>query len=162
MQKTEHFGCPWRKDNAPLVLSLVAVIIVSASLSARAQDTGTQLAMNRPNFSTVNVSTTTPARTEPVRSALTLKSANVTSQAGQTKVSTNPAPVVTVSLAADQSGNSEQNSPLVLAHEKLSDHRSVIVAAGYGRLWDGQCAFKYIAPARQEPSCAYLKASINF
>lgn len=161
MQRTEHFGCPWRKDNAPLILSLVAVIIVSASLAARAQE-GTQLAMNRPNFSTVNVSTTTPAPSEPVHSAPVLKSANIAPQADQTKAQTNPAPVVTVSLAADQSGNSEQNSPLVLAHEKLSDNRSVIVAAGYGRLWDGQCAFKYIAPARQEPSCAYLKASINF
>lgn len=162
MQKTEHFGCPWRKTNAPLILGLVATLFVSLSLSARAQALNVQLAMSRPNPATTSVTPFKPASTEPVHSAPILKPVRLTSKAVQTKTETNPVPAVTINVPLGQSGNPEQNAPLVLARENLSDNRSLVVGAGYGRLWDSQCAFKYISPARQEPGCAYVKASINF
>ncbi len=129
-------------------------------MSAQAEDSGRYLAMTRPSPIKIKTSGNSLFVTEPVRSSPALTKNNITAKTSLLKAETDPQFSTTPQI--DNQANPSQRNPLVLVNEKLNPNHSLVVAAGYGRLWNDQSMLHYISPGRQEPGCAYVKASFNF
>jgi len=160
--RTENSNRSFSQLVAGTVFGITTALLLFASMSANAEDKTRQLAMVRPNPTKIKITTTSPVVAEPAKSSSDLMQhkttpAMVSARAGSdVNISNN------LNLQIDKQTNPDQHNPLVLVRENLNSSHSMVVAAGYGRLWNDQSMLKYISPARQEPGCAYVKASFNF
>lgn len=159
MQRNGYFDRPLRRLTAATIFALI-VSGALVSMSAQAQDSIRHLAMVRPNPAKIKVAVTNPIVSEPVHASPSMLSLKVETATLLTGAETNA--VVFGNTPIDKQTNPANRDPLVLVRENLNASRSMVVAAGYGQLWNNQSMFKYISSQRQEPGCAYLKASLNF
>ena len=159
MQKTEHFERPLRQSVTGAVFGLATSLLLLASVSTKAEDSIRHLAMVRPTPTRIKAATS-PIISEPVRSSPALLQRTVALETSVIKAETDPNFSTNPQIARQT--NPDTRSPLEFVHGNLNSNHSMVVAAGYGQLWNNQSMFKHISSQRQEPGCAYVKASLNF
>jgi hypothetical protein len=139
------------------IFGAAVALTVFISLCGNAAEPVITLAMARPMTATVKM-IKAPAIAEPVRASAALLHREIKPETAPAKVE--------VESAAFQNAHLEKQTvhraPLILLRENLNSNRSVCVAAGYGQLWNDQSMLKHLSASRQEPGCAYIKASFNF
>ena len=152
MQKTKQFAKSFHLSVTGNGFCLIALLLVLAATVTRAEEPNLILATAR-NYST-------PEKT-PAPASIVSDFSRKNSQPATTLLKTETWAEFS-SIARLEKQTTTHRALFQLLRENLHSNKTVSVQAGYGQIWGEESVLRKICSDRQEPSCAYIRASFSF